>query len=551
MAGEFPGWAWAFTVALQAFIYLPVAGLFYLEHYVRDDPRPSGPKPKDSLTIPILQEADLPSTKTKRLVRALLHQLKRLILFLSFVSLFWPSIGPRTAPESKPPAWLLNQQANMQKSLLYQLPDELLLIVWDHADAVTRQVMRNTCGLFLRIAADRDSGRQQPRGPQEGYRWVWPRVLPVSVGKRGRLRVTALLVRDLIQQLCADCRASHESGRGAETVRRFATETMWCSGCRESHSLDFFSAKQRDTVPASQRICIGREGTVLLCAHRALTALSCDEEDDPAPAWSSLICTHRSHRSPRIQAPYIDYVLPECSFRDGSGIFASWTSPAFDLDPAIPVTKQHLRDYLTTTARTHRGRVFDHVLCPHVALDDGRLLLPFEPSQCVCFEDPASSSSSSSSGRQVHASRNHDCGLAKRPWQKCCRCRAAEEPRDRRGYFLPDEVPDSPFTHPLFRTSIHGRHKYACPEPECGAVYSWFRGVSRGSLRVYLRATRRIRDASPTSYEWLVNVDPDSWGAAGDEEFRHLTWCPEPQCGLYRPSRPFSYASKSVRSSIY
>ena len=49
----------------------------------------------------------------------------------------------------------------MENSPLYRMPDEILLAIRDHADNVTRQLMRRMCGPFLRLVADLDTAPLQ------------------------------------------------------------------------------------------------------------------------------------------------------------------------------------------------------------------------------------------------------------------------------------------------------------------------------------------------------------------------------------------------------
>jgi hypothetical protein len=49
------------------------------------------------------------------------------------------------------PAWLQNRQLNVRQSPMYRLPDEVLLTIRDFCDGPTRQVLRRSSSLFLRI----------------------------------------------------------------------------------------------------------------------------------------------------------------------------------------------------------------------------------------------------------------------------------------------------------------------------------------------------------------------------------------------------------------
>ena len=206
------------------------------------------------------------------------------------------------------------------------------------------------------------------------------------------------------------------------------------------------------------------------------------------------------------------------------------TIPVFDLDPILPVQKHHIRRFL----KSHKDTL-SNVFCPHVKPDDGQLLVPFEPRQCACFDKVADNpeSGSPASSRTSHACTTNTM---------CCRCRATRKP-ERKGYFLPPE------NHNVSRGLLIGeqaqlpRHSYSCTE--CNTKYYWVR--PQGSYKVYLRVQKRIEPylvlrayvhnsgvptllADPTDINWLRAIDPESWGITDDEEFKHVTCCPEKAC---------------------
>ena len=53
----------------------------------------------------------------------------------------------------------------------------------------------------------------------------------------------------------------------------------------------------------------------------------------------------------------------------------------FQLPGESLVTRAWLQDQLTANER-----ILEKMLCPHVTLHDGQLLLPFSPSRCACFD---------------------------------------------------------------------------------------------------------------------------------------------------------------------
>ena len=63
--------------------------------------------------------------------------------------------------------------------------------------------------------------------------------------------------------LCRGCVDFRTSG-GFAGVRNWFSAKVYCSGCRAEHDAIYFSAEQRVT---RERVCIGREGRLLLCDH--------------------------------------------------------------------------------------------------------------------------------------------------------------------------------------------------------------------------------------------------------------------------------------------
>jgi hypothetical protein len=77
----------------------------------------------------------------------------------------------------------------------------------------------------------------------------------------------------------------------------------------------------------------------------------------------------------------------------------------------------------------------------------------------------------------------------------------------------------------MWEDRLEATHKYQCAE--CTAEYDWLRGEAG---RVYLRRSTCVEAAEPTAAAWLKSIDPASWGAADDQELRHVMWCPDPRC---------------------
>ncbi|KAI1382984.1 uncharacterized protein F4822DRAFT_88805 [Hypoxylon trugodes] len=470
---------------------------------------------KPTRPVPILQEAELSAIRAEKRVQAFWQRVRYL--------------GPRppmptthrtvyltTAEEN--PTWLQNRQANMRNSHLHQLPDECLLRIRDYLDGPTRQVARRTSSLFLRLIADLDlvqhMNQKDTKSPHftlplpwmfNRGRQIWPLHGTCMERISQSKLVTPLLSRDT-GRLCIPCRAWKDTEL-LDYMLNWLKKPTWCSGCKKNHPLIFFSAAQRATS-STKRICIGREASIKLCSHEALTWADLEKASAKFGGLKGderirieKKCMHRSHRSTRNKAGSLD--LPEIAISSTRIISLHWRSPAFDLDPTVPVTKDQIRNYLAS-----RKSIFEHALCPHVKLDDGQLLLPFEQNQCACFDGPQAVGHV-----PAHLHRH-------KSWEKCCRCRAANKPH-LQGQFLPPETGAG-------NTLYWGDslcHTYECSE--CRAEYSWFRD---DTCRVYLRAHRHPFGRTPTSKTWLTHLDPESWGITEDEKLKHVVWCPDSKC---------------------
>lgn len=261
-------------------------------------------------------------------------------------------------------------------------------------------------------------------------------------------------------------------------------------------------------------------------------------------------CRDKSHHSPEAYWPVGREILPKiqarhCTWAEGLQVHINWTSPVFDLDPSIPIRREDLRNFLAS--QEQESPLFGHALCPHVAIDDSQLLLPFEPNQCVCFEHPHPELEEPSPDTGPVVTYNNDPPCTPLVHDNCetsgfsgicCKCLAARTNREipRQGHFMRPEDYDH-----LGREGKTMDKKNKCdPDPwmashvlkcsQCAAKYTWFRS-GRDSRRVFLQLERRFTmPESVTSKEWLARIDPESWGLSEDTELRHVVWCHEGGC---------------------
>jgi hypothetical protein len=429
------------------------------------------------------------------------------------------------------PQWLQNRSRNMKQSHLYRLLNELLFRITDEffrpganeaediANGATRQILRRTCSLFMRLIANYDLIRLAKLSKDHAdfddaealshYRGqIWPKHGTRAQRDKQRSLVKNILARDVDVDVCTACKISHKTSDHNRRLARVLGEEKWCSGCTDHHSVVFFSAAQRDTADG-KRICIGREGVVRLCPHKSLSSddmiVAC-QEANRARKETIVKDTHCLNcESLRPPGRYSRSHRPWAVALEGRTCFERrWEIEVLELDPRAELTKEGLRQ--TLAAQRENLGAF---LCPHIKFDDGQLLLPFEHGNCACFGGPQP---------EGHQFLRHGTWKKTGSWRYSCRNHKADNPR-LAGTFITDD-------------SYTRHHGYECSQ--CLCEYSWHRQGGK----VYLSMSKIFHcgeayktDPSPLNLEWLMAIDPESWGITQDEELRHIAWCPDSSCG--------------------
>lgn len=402
------------------------------------------------------------------------------------------------------PLWVSARRSNFAHCAFYRLPEELVLQILGNLDNATQGLAQRTCGLFMRIMFDPTLDCRLPRQRSKSFLPLYnvdlwpPLVLPAR----------DLLDRD---RFCDDCLRFREDGRYDNAMKALQS-TLWCSHCNESHKRPVFSSRQRAASPAI-RVCVLAEGKAQICNHESI-GYSWDKDLKLISPTKKphQICRHPDHDLPwyafwkhfledqydfelkLLGKPHINLPFPEqCAlqFRSQATIVLS------KLHHQTPVTRAFLQERLIANAHT-----LGKMLCPHVTVDDGQLLLAFCPSRCACFD----------SMRWI----NHSCTSSKR---LCCRCAAAES-RGRAGYFLP------PYSF--------SQHRYECTR--CSASYHWGRYGS--AVTITIRALYGNYKPTLPKYHcpvtrlsyWVYKLHPESWGILKDDELRHVAWCDDIFC---------------------
>jgi hypothetical protein len=316
-----------------------------------------------------------------------------------------------------------------------------------------------------------------------------------------------------------------------------------------------FSAGQRAAATDADRVCIGREGHVRVSADAIVTweeGLLRDHEPrtrsdalTTPPDDKHLGSNHREIWHPPAITTAASGLPPvtlsvHCNRGPQTHVLESTqTSPLFPL-ATVPVSRRSLRIQLAQLA-TERPDL-RAALCPHVALDDDQLLLPFEQGQCACFGGPLADGHdtghlrfalSGSPERLMHG--NHGPG-------GCCRCWSeSSDPQmssnsSTHHLALEDGLTAHDWDrHDSYRT-LRCRHTYKCPA--CPVEYAWLRLGDVAALRIHRRQfvhptwsqQKQGRGPGPTNWCWIKMLDPESWGITEDHELRNVLWCEDRNC---------------------
>jgi hypothetical protein len=404
------------------------------------------------------------------------------------------------------PKWVSARRSNLTNCGFYRLPEELVLLILGDLDNATKGIAQRTCGLFMRIMFDPTLDCRTPRCWKPGYSglfYVEPLQPQLVLPDRH------LLDRD---RFCGDCLKFREDGRYDNAMKALQS-TLWCSHCNESHKRPRFSSRQRAASPAT-RVCVLAEGRAQICNHESIgSGWLMDPKPIPSTKAPHQLCRHPDHYlswytwwklswentseyeliihgKPHLNL-FFDYYV------GSPGISSQATVLLFKLHHQTPVTRAFLQERLIANAH-----ILGKMLCPHVTVDDGQLLLPFCPDRCACFD--------------TIRWNDHHCTTFE---NRCCGCTAADFP-GRVGYFLP-------------ASSLH-QHDYDCSV--CDASYSWRRHGSAVTITIhalsrystYHRA--RLGKYCPRRSCWERKIHPESWGILEDDELRRVAWCDDIFC---------------------
>lgn len=149
---------------------------------------------------------------------------------------------------------------NLNCSRLCRLPEELLLSIMIILDLPDVQCLRRSTRLFLRLYSSSEFNRFHVTSgatlgrPFRPWRYPLPSTLPPA--------------RDF-EGYCQSCPEIRTDRTWNDKMSQLTKQYLHCSGCERDHPAYLFSMAQRNGLP-SNRVCIGRQGTVRYCHHNVV-----------------------------------------------------------------------------------------------------------------------------------------------------------------------------------------------------------------------------------------------------------------------------------------
>lgn len=388
--------------------------------------------------------------------------------------------------------------------LIQNLPEELLLEILTYLDDCSLYLVRQTCRLFLRLSYDAKF-REYYKDNTDAA-WLSPPSYPYPYWRMDfvwRMPIAQyqhfyrLLRKDTY---CGRCCQTHENGHFSK-AKEWLRSQLFCSGCEVFHPRFLFTVDQR-TKASSNRVCIGRQGYIRACPHRSIF-------------WSD-IEEFQSELFPGVSDNQLEINCEECANPKDKGLnkgILTGASIIFEkieghlfltVRQEIPVfcsgpTQITYSELKRLCHNSPNRGVFESVSCPRIGPLDGCLIMcAFDAHQCACI---------SSSWAERFGCENHPLLCL------CCQCQMMTRPQVA-GNFLP---------------SRHRLHQSSCLS-HCNASYSWDRDEATGVVTVSIEKRVYVLE-SPYSPYWIAHLDPHSYSITADSEGKHVTWCPDKNCG--------------------
>jgi hypothetical protein len=295
------------------------------------------------------------------------------------------------------------------------------------------------------------------------------------------------------ERLCSTCSTSRETD--GRTLRRY-----WCMPCQKEHPETLFSRSSLSMfLRPTHHTCIGREASIKLCAHKQLVWAELrayhkrfDNMDPPI-----IKCEDSSHHRKTWEDAGVPFSMREALKpkailqNDGKTLICiiEWALPILTLDQGQPVKRpliQHALDQVVGTPDAS-------YICPHVQLDDSRLVDLHDTVGCVILKYSKIHDRPYVLGPRFD--RVERCGPLENRWPFVNRCCQPASQRTR------------------------------CHSPQCDTTFilhRWLRPDGKTEVLVNCRRVIPV-DKCPNSPQWLVSLDPASY--IKSERSRHKTWC--------------------------
>jgi hypothetical protein len=157
---------------------------------------------------------------------------------------------------------------------------------------------------------------------------------------------------------------------------------------------------------------------------------------------------------------------------------------------------------------------------------------PFWASRCACFNlPPPRWSTAAKINQRLLGSAAAGCFH-----------RSREDPA-LRGQLLPHQPLSSSASGSVVRDNteaVPAKHESICDA--CRTSYSW----DREGGDFFVRTQWELSSCSnPLDPQWLLLLDPRTWGAAEDSETRGLLWCPVKGCATGSRWKEFVFIAKT------
>ncbi|KAK3358004.1 hypothetical protein B0T25DRAFT_540740 [Lasiosphaeria hispida] len=178
-------------------------------------------------------------------------------------------------------------------------------MVMELLDLTSIQCLRRTSRIFLRLFSSpcfsHQHNKELSSRPQPS--WLpytpWARPGRICEAQAHTQRFMEYLERDAKRNLCTECRETGNRLEGTRQARNLVEKSTYCVGCDEKHLLAYFSAAQRQKDETA-RICIGHEGYVRLCEHKAID-------------WKTVANAMRQLTSRPMTNEFASILLEECN----------------------------------------------------------------------------------------------------------------------------------------------------------------------------------------------------------------------------------------------